>query len=559
MDQLSQNHLTRIKSATTERHSIGDIPAWITQHTKMGISPFSFKDHEYQERILQCEAPVTICQKPSQVGMSEASVRLALALVNILSPYTLIYVLPTAGFASTFMRTRFDPVIEGSSLMKESLHTSTDNSEVKRFGASYLYVRGAASSNSPISIPADHIIADEYDFADSDIVSQYQSRLTHSKYRRVSKFSTPTIPGFGVSLEMETAKRWYNYVKCDHCNEWFYPDYFRDVVIPGFDGDLRGINKNTIPEKYNEARLKCPSCGATPSLQPAHRNWVCENPDTNFVAEGFFISPFDAPNIITPGYLVHSSTQYARYSDFINYGLGLTAVDADTTITREDMLSCLVDGQGEAYSRVLGLDMGMICTAVIGAVGHGGSVTIIHVEFIHLSEIKRRVPELMREFRIRMAVMDSQPYTDTAMMLCADIPNLFAAVYSESKSIDIYSLKDREEDEDEGVSELRQVNINRTRGFDLLLGMVKSGDLAKSHDENDEVWIAHALDMKRAKKFTRDNELVYSWVKSKQGMDHAWHATLYAVVASRIMGVSKPGLIIPVSAMLGSFRVKSAA
>ena len=111
----------------------------------------------------------------------------------------LMYGLPEqteATFAATLAKTRVNPVIQDSPYLKDML-TDTDNVEVKQLGTSYLYLKGAASSNAPISIPADALVHDELDFSDPLVISQYQSRLTHSPHKFKTKLSTPTIPGKG--------------------------------------------------------------------------------------------------------------------------------------------------------------------------------------------------------------------------------------------------------------------------------------------------------------------------------------------------------------------------
>ena len=203
LDRISSMHIERLRSATLNKFSVDTIPEWITTHTKIGGENYSFVDHEYQERILRDTSREVNVRKCSQVGLSETSARLALALVAVLPKYTVAYTLPTAGFAQTFMRTRVDPIIQSSPFLSELVHATTDNAEVKRFGESYLYLKGSQSSNAPISVPCDHLIHDEIDFSDPETISQYHSRITHSKYKRKTRLSTPTAPGRGIDRECD--------------------------------------------------------------------------------------------------------------------------------------------------------------------------------------------------------------------------------------------------------------------------------------------------------------------------------------------------------------------
>ena len=556
-DPLFSRHLERLKAATVSRLTEDKLPEWICEHTFINGEHYSFQDHEYQERILRDPADELNIQKCSQVGISEISGRRSLARCAVIPGYTVGYTLPTAGFATTFMRTRIDPVIQSSPYLSELIHTSTDNAEVKRLGESYLYLKGSQSSNAPISVPMDEVVNDELDFSDPEVIGQYQSRLTHSKYKRKTKLSTPTIPGRGINREMQRSRRHFNLVKCSCCGHWFMPDYFAHVKIPGYTGELRTITKQNLHTlRYQEAHIECPSCGGTPSLQPEHRGWVCENPSENYTASGYQVTPFDAPNIISLAYLVKASTEYKRYIDFINFNLGLPAEDKESTITQEELGELFIENLEAAWgSYVMGLDMGMLCHCVIAFSTHDGFLIIVHSEVIPVHKIRERRKELARKWRVRMTVVDSQPYTETCLAMQSEDDNLFGAVYVRSKNIETHSVREVKEDADEGQVEVRQVNINRDKAFDALMDRIRAKMLLKVKDENDGLWQTQMCDMRRLKEWTSDNELSFVWRKSEDGNDHFHHATLYAEIASMMLGVSKTRLMLPT--LVSSFKVKS--
>lgn len=380
MDNVIEDHINRVRTSVLKRHTAASIAKWITENTTYAGQPYSYHDHEFQESILSDTSVDVVVVKCSQVGLSEVGVRMALALVNVLRPYTVAYTLPTAHFAGTFTKTRIDPVIEGSKAMRGNIHKTNDNTEVKQFGDSFLYVRGAASSNAPISIPVDHLIHDEVDFSDQEVLGQYVSRLTHSKWRRTTKISTPTLPGFGIHKAFQETRRHYNMCKCHHCGHWFMPDYYKHVKIPGYTGHLLEITKTTLAKvRYQEAALHCPSCGAVPSLQKEHREMVCENPSENLLGAGYQVTPFDAPNIIQIPYLIAASTKYDRIQDFVNFNLGLAAEDNEATLTRADFDNVFVQADApEGVVYVMGVDVGNTYHFAIGAVDAWGGIFTVH-------------------------------------------------------------------------------------------------------------------------------------------------------------------------------------
>lgn len=556
LDSTTQNHLERIRAQTTDKFTIDKVPAWICKHTTIQGQPYSFVDHEYQEKILSDVSQELVVRKPSQVGLTEASIRLSLAVCAIQQYYTCIYTLPTATFASNVMTTRVDPVINDSTYLSDLIDKATDNASVKQLGDSFLYMKGSASGNAPISIPADHLIHDELDFCDLDIIEQYQSRLTHSKHKRRSKFSTPTQPGFGIDAEFRESRRHFNFIKCNHCNHYFVPDYYRHVHVPGYKGGLEEITKRSLATvRWREAVLLCPGCGKAPSLQIAHREWVCENPDEHYVAAGYQVSPFDAPNIISTSFLIEASTKYSRRSQFVNFGLGLPMADAESTLMEGELRAAIVDRAPlSGVSFVMGLDMGLQCHCVIAAVLPDGRLLIVHCEQIHHSRVVDRRQELAKKFWPRVTVVDAYPYTETVYRMQGQDMNLFAAVYVSKKSVETHKVVDKEEDKAEAELELRQVNINRNRAFDALMDNLRQGNIMKMSDESDDLWVDQLQDMKRIQKYTSEQELEHVWSKSKEGNDHYHHATLYSATAAKMLGISHSRIALP--SLMGKMRIK---
>jgi hypothetical protein len=545
LNNTEKGHLERLRSATTEKYTPGTVPRWIQEKTFLRGKPFSFKDREYQARILGDDSQEVVIKKPSQVGISEMSLRMALALANIVPYYTIAYTLPTAGFASTFVKTRLDPVIGDSPTARDALDPLLNNSEVKGFGSSYVYFRGCAVGNAAISIAVDHLLHDEVDFSDPEILSQYESRITASPYKRKTKLSTPTLPDYGIDMEFKASRRFFNMVKCDHCNHHFLPDYYKHVRVPGYDRHLDEIKKNHLPHiRWQEAQLLCPNCGKVPSLQAEHREWVQENPGENHVPAGYQVQPFDAPNIVTIPSLVKTSTNYLMLKDFRNFGLGMTMEDSDAMFSREEVNSLFVPTEApKNMTYVIGADLGMTCHLFVGAVAPDESILVVHAERVPIGMFKQRLMELSLQWNVSIIVSDSQPYTETVMGLQPNMSNLWGAIYIRSKTVALYDLKELEPEADTGKSLVRQVNINRDKGFDAYMGAIRGGMVVfKSTQEQVEI-VDHHTDMKRVKIFDADNEIVFTWKKSPLGNDHYHHAGLYMYIASRMRGVAHIGSI----------------
>lgn len=556
MNRVAKEHLRRLRSRVDKRNGMANLAKWVTEKTTLGMEPYSFKDHEYQEVILSDTSREVVVRKCSQVGLSEATARLAVAMVNVVSPLTVIMTLPTATFAATFMKTRVDPIIQGSEEARENVHRTNDNSSMKQFGDSYLYMKGAASSNAPISIPCDVLVFDEVDFSDQEVLSQYTSRLTHSKWKLFRKFSTPTIPKYGIDRAFQESRRHFNLCKCNHCGHWSNPDYYRDVKIPGYLGDLRSINKQTLRSiRWREAVLLCPRCGKAPSLAIEHRQFVCENPDDNYEAAGYQVSPFDAPAFITCPDLITASTNYEREQDFVNFSLGLPMEDKSATLTVEDFRDRFVLPGGWSTA-VMGVDVGATYHFKVGAVRPDGKLTVIHAEQVPMGRAKERYHALRQEYRVTCTVMDSQPHSETVMGLQAEDPNLYAAVYTNRKGVTTYKVRDEEGDEDDGKSFVRQVDINRSRAFDSYMHALRSGDIEFVQSDIMSVVQEQHTSMKRVKGFDGESgEMIYTWQKT-DGNDHFHHTGVYLHIASQIRGIGAPIVTLPLFS-ISKIRVKT--
>src|SRR5574337_80749 len=237
---LFKRHVARIRSSLAA-HSPGTICDFITTHTKLRGVPFSFAGHDYQRKILEDKSQNIVIIKSAQIGISEMSARLALAKAVLINGFSTIYTLPSATAAQNFMKERIDPVIESSPYLSEMLSKEVDNSSVKRFGDSYLHLKGCQVDRQAISTPADMLISDEVDNSSPEVVTLFESRLGHSPYALTVKLSTPTVPGYGIDLLYKQSRRHMNMCKCNHCNHWFYPDYYEHVRIPDFGGQLEQI------------------------------------------------------------------------------------------------------------------------------------------------------------------------------------------------------------------------------------------------------------------------------------------------------------------------------
>lgn len=553
----------RLSTVIDSKFSHENVPRWIENNTFLGGERFSFVDHEYQLKILASKKPVQLVKKCSQLGISELKVRRMLALCYMIPHFSVIMTLPTASFASLFAKTRIDSVIRESPLLKDALDGNNDSSELKQIGSSLAYIRGTFTQNAAISVPADMLIHDEIDFSDQDALTSFQSRLTHSKLKWKMKTSTPTIPNFGIDDEFKSSNRHFNFCKCNRCGNQFIPDYKRHVRVPGFDGDILTLDKSKLSRtRWREAYLICPKCGKTPNLGIAHREWVVENPDEQYNADGFQLSPFDAPSFISIQDLMEARTGYRRLTDFINFSLGQTDEDELSGIQPADIELMKLMYMPGLVGCVLGIDMGTTCHVVEAYIDAGESLMVRKLHKINYRELDVELDKIVKRCRPIAMVMDSQPYTETVYRFQKKYKNLYGAVYVNAKGLRAFRLNDEDEDKVEGLLDERQINVNRNVALDYVMEDIRAAKIGIDPQmplEDLEEFKDHLRDMRRVRmgdpKLNPDTER-FMWTKSKAAVDHFHHALGYAWVAAKLRLAARPTIHVSSVAVMSKIRMK---
>lgn len=549
------HHLQRLRSATVSRLGRRDLPRWIEQNTTISGKPFSFKGHEYQQRIMLDESPEIVIRKSAQTGISEMSMRMVAGLIMIMpGSFRVGYTLPTATAATVYAKTRFTSVVSGSATLMAAMSTrDIDTADTKTFGpGKEIYFKGAATGNAAISTTLDMLVHDEISFSDQEVIGDYHSRLIHSMYKWKVKLSTPTWPGDPIDEAFKASRRHWNFCKCNHCGHRFLPDYYEHVRIPGFDRHLDEVSRENLHTlRYQEAQLLCPVCVKPVDLSPANREWVCENPDDKYIAAGYQVQPFDAPTVVTLSDLIIASTSYASKPKFRQFSLGRPSEDAESGLTDEDLNGAAVELVHSPFTtHQMGIDLGLICHFTIGGLDGEGKLGVVHRERVPLSKFRERYWALKAQYRVTVVVSDIQPYSDLIMGLSSEDANLYGASYVTRNGLELFDVKVREEDPDAALMGVRQVQVNRNAMFDHLLAEYREGRVWTCKGNDWELYKAHMQDMKRASATLRNGEFTSVWQKSSKGQDHYHHSLLYLSVAAMMRGVASQTLLtglVPVS------------
>jgi hypothetical protein len=546
-----REHIRRVQSAVDPSSQTTTIADWVTKNTRIAGKPFSFVDHEYQEYLMVLADPLVYIKKSSQIGISQATVHWLLGYLMMNPGVGAIYTLPTAGFAQKFGATRVGPVIDSSPALSDALDPNLSSSSTRRFkNDSILTMAGASKGSQAISTPASCIVGDEIDFMEDDsILSAFASRLTHALNPIERYFSTPTFSGFGVDYGFASSKQHVQLQQCCHCNHYFEPSYWDDIVLPGFKGSLHEINFFTKDklDKFNldTAYIACPKCRRPINQDIKYRKFVVKNPESQSRVTGLHLTPFCSPKYMPPGRMILTSTKYKNRRDFYNNGLGETHSDAASGFTEEEVR--LLFTQDVSYPdrpayQVLGMDLGGTCAVMTAFPAANGHLRVTHVDWMPLHSMKTEFPKKLAANRVISSVCDGLPYTDAVKTLQDQSHTLFAALKTNAKGLDLYTVREIEDDEERATYGIRQLNFKRDALLDFVMLMVRNGQIsfAPSTWEHRDKIIEQLCDMKRVEEVDMKGEKKFTWKKSPKGRDHVHHALMFMVLANFIKGISTP-------------------
>ncbi len=541
-----RNYLDRVKSQAAQIFDLAQVPRWLERNTKDPTDPdkpWSFKDHEYQPEILSDLSDEVVVQKCSQVGASEMWVRLVLGMLVLSKSLTLIYVLPTTGFARKFSKARIDPVIENSEVLKGLVNYEVDSSELKQIGNSFLYIAGSYGQNSAISVPARGLFQDEVDFCNQTTLTTFNSRLGHNKtgeyYKR--SFSTPTVDKYGINLLYEDSSQARYTVKCNSCHEWVAPNFMDDVEIPGYAGNLYTFEKDDLNNprcKIAEAFIRCPDCKAPIShanlCNPELRQWVHRRPD--HAKRGYQILPIDVPTINPVSRTIMQIREYERKKDWVNFKVGYPYADAESSFMSDAIEKYLGSGgiskpdDGDmtplARNCVFGLDVGKVSWFVVLLPTGGGGAKCIYMERIRQdgsNYLGERAMQLIKVFGCVKGIVDAGPDISVSKFLVEKNPEgrVWACYYVRQQKgvLENYKLNELE-----GL-----ITAARTGTFDHAAKRVNNGRTTFCHHPELSLMREHLSNLKRVDTRNDAGEMVSNWIST--GDDHYGHALNYAEIA----------------------------
>ena len=547
--QFATSFHERIKDKLLSRNMFEGIPEWMCNNLRLKGRPWSFKDHEFQKEIVGSNANDLCVIKSSQVGLTESTFRMILCFLAMQEESTAIFVLPHNNLIPKFSRARVDTMINTSPKLREMVGSGANSAYLKMIGSSALYLTGASTDASAISIPANIVGMDEFDFGDQDILSKFESRLTHNKdggYRR--RFSTPTVSGYGISAQYDLSTQARYFCKCEHCENWVAPDIKKDIIIPGYSNEFIFFRKDDLKNpnyRVMDSYIQCPKCfkSLDDSLKnPNRRKWIHAFPER--AKKGYAVKPFDVAEYNLAPKIISGLSQYRKHEDYVNFALGETVSSALNQINAEIVKnSTFLIGDDASDGCFMGVDVGRTLNVTIGKRVNGQYV-VKHFCRIDAREedASKKIVELFEKYGCLLLVVDIGPDFTLCKQLSEALPGsvYFCQYISQSKTQKDFFRLEANPRIPEAVSVLR------TECIDLVVKEINGSNFIFPGCEEMDLVEKHFQGMKRISgdlSSETGEENSPRWIKVGDEEDHYFHSTIYMFLAIAITGADELGYV----------------
>lgn len=320
----------------------------VANHTIRGKPiTFNIPDHDttralahrpWQVGILNDTSQDVVIIKSRQLGLSELGIEQMIWWLDTHSFDRVkgLYTFPTNRQLEDFVSSRIQP--EFSQGYYRSLIYDDKSMTLKKMKIrdSDLIFRSSSSGASMEGIDIDIASLDEYDRLNPLAEQSAIQSMSSSKYHLLRRWSTPTVPQYGIHklFEQSDQRRWYH--KCNHCGYEQVLDYEANIKQVNPDGvDMLGLTVE--PGTF---QFVCSKCG-----RPLDRwysgHWVTEQPLAGRV-HGYSISQMDAV-WKTADSLKQAELRAPSKQFFYNYSLGMPYVDKSIEFKDYDVYSHIGD------------------------------------------------------------------------------------------------------------------------------------------------------------------------------------------------------------------------
>ena len=450
-------------------------------------------NHYFLYDIYKDLSQFQVIKKCAQVGVSVTMTMKTVYMAKYRG-ITTIYTMPSDSDVSEFVKTKADKIFLSNPVLMKG--ANIDNIQLKQIGDYFIYYKGTRSKTTAISTTADLLVHDEKDRSDLNIIEQYRSRITASKFKGIWELSNPSVTNVGVDVDWKKSDKKEWFITCRKCNTVQTLTWDENV------DEIRGI-------------YVCKKCGK--ELTDRERRigkWIPTDPGKEI--SGYHISQMMAAWLTAKDLIREKQDRGIEY--FNNFILGEpyhvgTAADFRQMIT--DAWSAKTLDQGPF---ILGVDIGIEKHYVLG--GKNGIFKIGKVR-------SREELESIIERYNPTIIMDAGPERTWAEEFKKKYPKCHLVFYRKDKPKAPVVVWGGESGSKEDKKNWGYIWADRNRAIDAVIFDIQSGNVLFNITREDlEKYIKQWETLRRIEELTPLNTKTYKW-ETTTGMAHWVHATVY--------------------------------
>lgn len=518
-----------------KHHKVKNHP--ITFHISGQDSTKAQSHRPWQVDIINDQHKDKIVIKSRQLGLSEIGVAemLHFADVNSYAGVKCLYTFPTNRQMEEFVATRLDPVLN-EGYYASILDTNVNSLKKKKIRNSFLIFRSASKGASVEGVDIDYLSLDEYDRVSASAEISAMESMSSSSFGVVRRWSTPTVPDYGIhALFNQSDQRVYMH-KCDRCGLRQQLDYEKNIEC--LDEDGVDVLAKTVKE--GTFRFICQNCGK-PLDRWYNGEWVAKHPsrtEDGGGTRGYLITQMNAV-WISADELKRKELKAKSKQHFYNYVLGHPYQDVALAVQdddvykniREDLPEPLMNRGNYRFISV-GIDWGNLHWVTIRGFRDNGMIDIIRVFSV---ERARGVANI--EADLENIINQITPYQPN--IICADIGdsgNYVDKLIAHFGSGVVYGVKVNPNPRSNGQiqpqwSEQRNmVTVDKLTQNKKHIADMKMGRLGFFRRNRDlDLYLSHWKNVVIRDEEDEKTEAIYQIITNK-GDDHYAQSSVYSMV-----------------------------
>jgi len=357
--------------------------------------------------------------KSRQLGLSELGIgeMVHFADLHSYAGVKCLYTFPTNRQMKDFVSTRLNPLLE-SGYYGSITDKATDSLEKKKLRNSFLMFRSSSKGAAVEGVDIDYLSLDEYDRVSPAAEISAIESMTSSTFHYLRRWSTPTVPDYGIHALFNQSDQFVYMHKCDRCNHTQQLDYEANIECL----NENGVDVMAKTVKEGTFRYICSNC-KEPMDRWYNGVWVAKYPERTADGggtRGYLITQMNAV-WISADQLKRKELQAKSKQHFHNYVLGLPYQDVALAVQdndiygniREDLPGPLMDRGNYRFISV-GIDWGNRHWVTIRGFRDNGMVDMIRIFSV---ERARGVANI--EADLEQIINELVPYNPD--IICADI------------------------------------------------------------------------------------------------------------------------------------------